>query len=140
MYAIRSYYEPAWRDLVASVPVCAVWDDHVYWSDDGWGIPKGYTKEDHEGIWEVFRRSWNNPSYGFGDEGPGIAREDRTRVFERFTRGNVPAITGQISTGGTVITSYSIHYTKLYDPFDVLMRATYRLTATGLHVQVSARR
>lgn len=35
------------------------------------------------------------------DQGSGIAREDRARVFERFTRGNVPAITGQISTGGT---------------------------------------
>ncbi len=35
------------------------------------------------------------------DEGTGIAKEDRSQVFERFTRGNVPAITGQISTGGT---------------------------------------
>jgi signal transduction histidine kinase len=35
------------------------------------------------------------------DEGAGIAKEDRARIFERFTRGNAPAITGQISTGGT---------------------------------------
>jgi signal transduction histidine kinase len=35
------------------------------------------------------------------DEGPGIAPADRQRVFERFTRGNAPAQTGQVSTGGT---------------------------------------
>ena len=35
------------------------------------------------------------------DRGPGIAREQRQQVFERFARGNMPAITGQISTGGT---------------------------------------
>ncbi|NTW38306.1 MAG: HAMP domain-containing protein [Cellulomonadaceae bacterium] len=35
------------------------------------------------------------------DEGPGIAAADRERVFERFTRGNAPAKTGQVSTGGT---------------------------------------
>jgi signal transduction histidine kinase len=35
------------------------------------------------------------------DEGPGIAADQRERVFERFARGNTPAITGQISTGGT---------------------------------------
>ncbi|MCL2464463.1 MAG: HAMP domain-containing histidine kinase [Micrococcales bacterium] len=35
------------------------------------------------------------------DNGPGIAAAERTRVFERFVRGNSPAITGQISTGGT---------------------------------------
>ncbi|HEY3437254.1 MAG TPA: HAMP domain-containing sensor histidine kinase, partial [Actinotalea sp.] len=35
------------------------------------------------------------------DEGPGIPPGDRQRVFERFTRGNAPAQTGQVSTGGT---------------------------------------
>ncbi|MDM8083822.1 ATP-binding protein [Cellulomonas cellasea] len=35
------------------------------------------------------------------DRGPGIARDQRTRVFDRFARGNMPATTGQISTGGT---------------------------------------
>lgn len=35
------------------------------------------------------------------DRGPGIARDQRTQVFERFARGNMPATTGQTSTGGT---------------------------------------
>ncbi|TQL01134.1 HAMP domain-containing sensor histidine kinase [Cellulomonas sp. SLBN-39] len=35
------------------------------------------------------------------DSGPGIAREQRAHVFERFVRGNTPALTGQGSTGGT---------------------------------------
>ena len=35
------------------------------------------------------------------DNGPGIAVADRAHVFERFVRGNSPAVTGQISTGGT---------------------------------------
>ena len=35
------------------------------------------------------------------DDGPGIAPQDRQRVFERFTRGNASAQTGRASTGGT---------------------------------------
>ncbi|GAA3815191.1 ATP-binding protein [Cellulomonas soli] len=35
------------------------------------------------------------------DHGPGIAADQRRRVFERFVRGNSPAVTGQGSTGGT---------------------------------------
>lgn len=35
------------------------------------------------------------------DQGHGIAPADRSRVFERFERGNAPGQTGQPSTGGT---------------------------------------
>lgn len=35
------------------------------------------------------------------DHGPGIAREQRAHVFERFVRGNMPSTTGVGSTGGT---------------------------------------
>ena len=76
-YLLRDLH-PAWRDLVASVPVYATWDDHDYFHDDGWGIPKGFVDKDRQGVWEVFRRAWNNPSYGLNDESRGVFL--RTRV------------------------------------------------------------
>jgi alkaline phosphatase D len=69
---------PAWRDLVAAVPVYATWDDHDYFANDKAGIPKGFSDKDRQGVWEVFRRAWNNPSYGFGDERRGVFL--RTRI------------------------------------------------------------
>lgn len=71
-------FQPAWRDLVAAVPVFAIWDDHDYFNNDKFGIPKGFTSQDQIGVWEVFRRAWNNPSYGFGDERRGVFF--RTRI------------------------------------------------------------
>ncbi len=47
------------------------------------------------------RRSGTDVVLDVVDQGPGVRKEDRTQIFERFTRGNVPAVTGQISTGGT---------------------------------------
>lgn len=35
------------------------------------------------------------------DEGGGIPKEDRERIFERFERGNSPQLPGQPTTGGT---------------------------------------
>ncbi len=49
----------------------------------------------------VGRRSGHHVQLDVVDQGPGIARDQRERVFERFTRGNTPASTGQIPTGGT---------------------------------------
>ena len=47
------------------------------------------------------RRSGSAVVLDVSDEGPGIPVADRRTVFERFTRGNAPTTTGQISTGGT---------------------------------------
>jgi len=76
-YLARDLY-PAWKQLVARIPVYATWDDHDYFGNDLWGIPKGYTKEDKERVWKVFHYSWNNPMYGFGEEGKGVFL--RTRI------------------------------------------------------------
>ena len=42
--------------------------DHDHFNNDKWGLPKGYTEQDRQGVWAVFRPTWNNPSYGFNDE------------------------------------------------------------------------
>ncbi len=47
------------------------------------------------------RRAGSQVVIDVADEGPGIPRSDRNQVFERFSRGNAPAQTGQESTGGT---------------------------------------
>ena len=75
-YAMRDFH-PAWQDIVGSVPVYTSWDDHDYFDNDLWGIPKGYTDADRRGVRKVFTQAWNNPSYGLGDEGGGIFQHTR---------------------------------------------------------------
>lgn len=76
-YQVRDFF-PAWKDFSAAVPSFATWDDHDYFANDKWGIPKGYTLRDKQNVCDVFRQSWNNPSSGFGDERRGIFF--RTRI------------------------------------------------------------
>ncbi len=76
-YLLRDF-RPAWATMTASIPVFATWDDHDYFNNDKWGIPKGYTDADRKGVREVFVRSWANPSYGFNDARGGTFL--RTRV------------------------------------------------------------
>lgn len=49
----------------------------------------------------VGRRAGRDVQIDVVDNGPGIAVDQRAHVFERFVRGNSPAVTGQGSTGGT---------------------------------------
>ncbi len=76
-YLARDFYA-AWSKLAASVPIYATWDDHDYFDNDKAGIPEGYTKEDKESVREIFKNAWNNPAYGFGEQGKGIFF--RTRI------------------------------------------------------------
>ena len=76
-YLLRDF-QPAWQGLAAAVPVYAAWDDHDYFDNDLSGLPPGFSEQDRAGVWSVFRRSWNNPSYGFGEQGRGIFF--RTRI------------------------------------------------------------
>jgi arylsulfatase A-like enzyme len=76
-YLLRDFH-PAWQNLVASVPVYATWDDHDYFHNDLWGIPKGATEQDRRNVWDVFRHAWNNPAYGLDDDSRGLFF--RTRI------------------------------------------------------------
>jgi len=76
-YLLRDF-RPAWQTLTSSIPVFATWDDHDYFNNDKWGIPKGYTDQDRIGVRDVFTKSWANPSYGFNDARGGVFL--RTRI------------------------------------------------------------
>ncbi|MDN5204665.1 alkaline phosphatase D family protein [Fulvivirgaceae bacterium BMA10] len=76
-YLLRDFYL-AWQNFAASVPVYASWDDHDYFNNDKAGIPSGYTEQDKENVWKVFKHAWNNPAYGLGEHGKGIFF--RTRI------------------------------------------------------------
>lgn len=67
--------QPVWREFVSKVPIYASWDDHDYFDNDKGGLPEGYVEEDKEGVWKVFKDSWNNPSYGL--DGKGVFTKTR---------------------------------------------------------------
>ena len=76
-YLLRDL-RPAWQKLAASMPVYATWDDHDYFNNDKWGIPRGYTDADRKNVRKVFTQAWNNPFYGFEDKHEGVFT--RTRI------------------------------------------------------------
>ncbi|MHC4916876.1 MAG: alkaline phosphatase D family protein [Planctomycetota bacterium] len=76
-YLLRDFF-PAWRKLSSAIPVYATWDDHDYSKKDRAGIDGRFTEEDRRAITKIFSNSWNNPGYGFGEEGGGVFL--RTRI------------------------------------------------------------
>jgi alkaline phosphatase D len=94
-YLLRDFF-PAWKKLVASVPIYATWDDHDYFANDKAGIPAGFVDQDRMNVRQVFVHSWNNPDYGFGRGGGGVFFRTRIgpcdiiMIDERFFRENKP--------------------------------------------------
>ncbi len=70
-YLLREF-SPAWRQLAATLPVYAAWDDHDYFNNDRSGIPPQFTDGDRAAVRKVWTQCWNNPAYGFEDRGLGI--------------------------------------------------------------------
>ncbi len=60
-----------WRMFTAGTPVYAIWDDHDFTTNDGWGGPAVETPGWKRSVWRIFRQNWNNPSYGGGEAQPG---------------------------------------------------------------------
>ena len=63
LFYYRRCLSPAYRDLVSSVGMYAVWDDHDMAMND-WSGGAGLTAAWKEPNFAVFKQNWNNPAYG----------------------------------------------------------------------------
>jgi alkaline phosphatase D len=70
-----SYYcrqaRPEWRELAASTPIYAIWDDHDCGIDDIWLGPYVDRPAFKPGLLKLFKQNWNNPRYG-NAAAPGV--------------------------------------------------------------------
>jgi alkaline phosphatase D len=67
----RRQCRPEFRDFAASTAIYAIWDDHDFTTNDGWGGPEIYEPAWKIPVWRVFRENWNNPYYAGGEKEPG---------------------------------------------------------------------
>jgi alkaline phosphatase D len=75
---------PEFRRLVAGVPTFAIWDDHDAGMDDIFLGPYPDKPAWKVEYLELFRRNWNNPSYGAPPEWPGVWHSVRVGPVECF--------------------------------------------------------
>ncbi len=70
LFYYRRCLSPAYSELISSVGMYAVWDDHDMAMNDssgGAGLNAAWKRPN----WNVFRQNWNNPHYGGGESLPG---------------------------------------------------------------------
>ena len=67
----RRQSRPEFREFSSSTPIYAIWDDHDFTTDDGWGGPEINKPEWKIPVWRLFCNNWNNPYYGGGERQPG---------------------------------------------------------------------
>jgi alkaline phosphatase D len=77
----RRFSRPEWRRFVASTSIHAIWDDHDFATNETISGPGTDVPEWKRDVWHVFKENWNNPTYGGGEEQPG--------VWHRFSVGDV---------------------------------------------------
>ncbi|MGB7347261.1 MAG: alkaline phosphatase D family protein [Pirellulaceae bacterium] len=70
LFYYRRCLSPAYRELISSVGMYAVWDDHDMAMNDSAG-GAGLKADWKMPNWNVFRQNWNNPHYGGGEAMPG---------------------------------------------------------------------
>jgi len=67
----RRQSRPEYRSFVANTPIYAIWDDHDFTVNDGWGGPDINEPEWKVPVWRTYKNNWNNPYYGGGEQQPG---------------------------------------------------------------------
>ncbi|MEZ6119083.1 MAG: alkaline phosphatase D family protein [Pirellulaceae bacterium] len=67
----RRQSQPYFRDMVMSLPIASIWDDHDFGDNDCKGGPEIDFPAWKRPVWQVFRQNWVNPGYGGGDSQPG---------------------------------------------------------------------
>lgn len=60
------------RRFTSQLSNYAIWDDHDFTVNDGVGSPQTDDPAWKRKVWKVFKQQWINPSYGGGEEHPGI--------------------------------------------------------------------
>ena len=67
----RRQSQPEWAKLAKKVPIYAIYDDHDFTTNDGWGGPAIEEPSWKRDVWNVFKDNWDNPYYGGGEKQPG---------------------------------------------------------------------
>jgi alkaline phosphatase D len=71
MHYYRRQLRPEYQYLTARTPIYAIWDDHDFGVNDEVGGLNPDKPKWKRRVWKVFKRNWNNPAYGGGQNAPG---------------------------------------------------------------------
>ena len=67
----RRQSRPEFRSFTASSSMYAIWDDHDFTTNDGFGGPAIDDPPWKRSVWQTFKNNWINPYYGGDKEEPG---------------------------------------------------------------------
>ncbi len=90
----RRQSRPEFRSFAASSSIYAIWDDHDFTTNDGFGGPAIDDPPWKRKVWKTFKNNWINSYYGGGEEEPGcwfnmsIADVDFIHLDGRYYRMN----------------------------------------------------